>query len=117
MTAKLGQKGVSISEVILIILLISILSIIVIPRFNGVVMNAKYQTCRTNVANINALVQLYYIKEGAWPANNLSDIKTNINYFPEQALPNCPVTAAAAYTLDGTTHRVTGHLTGNPTHP
>ncbi len=79
--------------------------------------NAKYEACRTNVANINALVQLYYIKEGTWPATDLSDIKTNVNYFVEQTLPSCPVTSGATYTIYPTGHRVTGHLVGSATHP
>ncbi|MFA6449542.1 MAG: hypothetical protein WCX65_08745 [bacterium] len=114
---KLNQKGVSISEVVLIILLISIIAAITVPRFKGIVNNAKYETCRTNVANINALVQLYYIKEGTWPLIDLSDIATNINYFPETALPSCPVTTGAAYYIDPTIHRVTGHLRGVSPHP
>jgi Tfp pilus assembly protein PilE len=114
---KISQKGVSLGEVILIILLISIIAAIAIPRFRGVVQNAKYQACRTNVANINALVQLYYIKEGTWPLVNLSDIKTNVNYFPEQQLPDCPVTTGAAYFIYPTGHRVTGHLDGVTPHP
>jgi general secretion pathway protein G len=114
---KYDQKGVSISEVLLIVLLISIISIIAIPRFNNVVRDAKWEACRTNVANINALVQLYYIKEGTWPKIDLSDIKTNINYFPEQTLPDCPVTPGAAYYIVPTGHRVTGHLRGVTPHP
>lgn len=112
-----NQRGVSLGEVLLVVLLVSILAIIMIPRFANVSQDAKWEACRTNVANINALVQLYYIKEGTWPITTLSDISTNINYFPEQTAPSCPVTTGAAYSLVTATHRVTGHNRGQATHP
>ncbi|HOO56220.1 MAG TPA: hypothetical protein PLN69_05305 [bacterium] len=111
-----SQQGISLGEVILVVLLISILSIIMVPRFLNVSDSAKYEACRTNVANINALVQLYYIKEGTWPVINLSDIGANVNYFPE-GLPSCPVTDGAQYYIFPTGHRVTGHQRNDPTHP
>jgi len=112
-----NQRGVSIGEVLLVILLLSILAIVMMPRFLNVSREAKWEACRTNVANINALVQLYYIKEGTWPVNDLSDIGVNQNYFPEGALPSCPVTSAAQYEIVTTGHRVTGHARGQATHP
>ncbi len=112
-----GQKGISIGEVLLIVFLVSILAIIIVPRFTNVVQNAKYDACRANVANINALVQLYYIKEGTWPVVTLTDIASNVNYFPEQTLPTCPVTNGATYYIYPTGHRVTGHVWGVSPHP
>lgn len=112
-----NQRGVSIGEVLLVVLLISILAIIMIPRFLNVSQDAKWESCRTNVANINALVQLYYIKEGTWPSTDLSDISADSDYFPEKTAPECPVTPGAAYGLVTAIHRVTGHLRGQPTHP
>jgi len=47
----------------------------------------------------------------------LSDIGTNITYFPSAELPECPVTGGASYTIISPTHRVTGHLRDDPTHP
>ncbi len=111
-----SQSGISFGEVILVVLLMSILAIIIVPRFLNVTTDAKYNACITNVSNINALVQLFYIKENTWPSSDLSDIGANISYFPS-GLPDCPVTEGAAYTLDETIHRVSGHLRGDPTHP
>ena len=111
------SKGISIGEMVLVTFIISILAIILVPRFFNVTREAKWQVCRTNAANINALVQLYYIKEGTWPVNALSEIETNTNYFPEATLPQCPVTTSATYSLVTATHRVTGHLYGATSHP
>lgn len=115
---KIGdQKGISVAELLLVVFLISILAIIIIPRFSDVSQDAKYEACRTNAANINALVQLFYIKEGTWPRIDLSDVESNVNYFPEGSLPDCPVTSVAAYFIYPTGHRVSGHARGVPTHP
>jgi general secretion pathway protein G len=105
------------SEILLLVFLISILALIVIPRYFSTKDKAKYEACRTNVANIDTLVQQYYIREGTWPAGNLADIGTNTFYFPEGALPTCPVTTTAKYILVSPSHRVGGHTRGNPTHP
>ena len=112
-----NQSGIMMGELILLVLLVSILAIIIIPRFAKVSDNAKIEACRTNVANIDALVQQYYIREGTWPVGNLSDIGTNINYFPEATLPTCKVTTGAAYGLSSPSHRVAGHARGQTTHP
>ena len=100
----------------MIILLISIISVIVIPRFYNVVEDAKQEACQTNIANINALVQLYYIKEGKWPQADLDDLIGNTNYFPDTATPTCPVTPTALYEIYPTGHRVTGHVRGVKPH-
>jgi hypothetical protein len=60
-----------------------------------------------NRAEINIAVEQYYIHTGVWPANNLSDIGADPDYFPD-GVPTCPV-SGNAYQLDGTLHRVQGH--------
>ena len=104
-------------EILLLTLLVSILAIIIIPRFVSLSDNARYEACRTNVANIDALVQQYYIREATWPLDSLADIGANINYFPSGALPECPVTSGAGYSLTSPNRRVGGHFRGDPSHP
>ena len=112
-----NQRGIMISEVLLVIFLISIVALIAIPRYLTVRDNSQYEACRTHVANIDALVQQYYIREGTWPLGGLTDIGANINYFPEGAMPACPVTTTANYFITSPTHRVSGHLRNDPSHP
>lgn len=113
----LNERGISVGEILLVIFLISILAIVIAPRFFKVTRTAKWEACATNVANINAIVQLYYIKEDTWPMLDLSDIETNRNYFPEATLPSCPVTSTAAYAIVQNGHYVTGHQRYVDTHP
>jgi general secretion pathway protein G len=114
---KNDQRGVLLSEVLLVVFIISIIALIVIPRYFSTKDKARYESCRTNVANIDALVQQYYIREGTWPQSDLADIGANINYFPEGVLPSCPVTSGAQYIIVSPSHRVGGHARNDPTHP
>jgi len=57
-----------------------------------------------NRAQINAAVERNYLLEGVWPADNLSDIGANPDYFPG-GIPTNPVNETP-YQLDPTTHRV-----------
>lgn len=116
-THQLSERGVSLGEVLLVILLMSILAIVIVPRFINMSDSAKWEACATNVANINALVQLFYIKEETWPTTYLSDIRTNTNYFPEATLPTCPVTPEANYYIVSPGHIVSGHQRNVHPHP
>lgn len=111
-----NSSGVSIIEIMFVVLIISILSIIIVPNYMNIRRTAQWEVCLTNQANINALAQLYYIKEATWPEEDLSNIKTNIYYFPEQTLPECPVTSTAVYWLVSPTMRVSGHRKNETPH-
>ncbi|MFH1537674.1 MAG: hypothetical protein ABIH66_01860 [bacterium] len=111
------HRGISIVEVMVIVLILSILAIIIVPYFLNVQTQAKYEVCRQNRANIDALVQLYYVKEGLWPGGTeypglqryWEGIGTDTNYFPSGATPTCPVNPLSPYTFSLTSYRVTGH--------
>jgi len=112
------QKGFTIIEVMLIVILISILAAIVIPRFAISSKKAKVQSCEMNRNIVNTMVETYFLTEASWPGSELDDIKTNNNYFPD-GIPTCPVDQTS-YVLDpdGATskHRVSGHREGAGTH-
>lgn len=76
---------------------------------------AKVQNCEKNRGIINKQVESYYFVEGTWPMDDLSDIKTNVYYFPD-GIPTCPVDLTSYALIPSPYHRVTGHREGEGTH-
>ncbi len=109
------RSGFTIIEVMLVVLLISILAAIVIPRFKVGTIMARVQSCEMNRAIINKQVEAYYFTESTWPLDSLSDIKTNTNYFPD-GIPTCPVDNTSYELKSSPVHRITGHREGAGTH-
>lgn len=95
--------GFSLLELLAVVTILGIIAVVVIPRITVSAGTAKSNADAQNKAEINAAVERWYFEKGSWPANNLSDIGADTNYFP-QGIPNNPVTAAA-YSLNATTHR------------
>ena len=98
------RSGFSLMELLAVVTILGIIAAIIVPRVAVSSDTAKTKVNSHNKATINAAVERWYIEKGAWPANNLSDIGADANYFPE-AVPTNP-TSGAAYTLNATTHRV-----------
>lgn len=109
------ETGFTLLEVMLVVILISILAAIVIPRFMVGSKRAKVQSCEMNRAIINTQVEVYYFSEGTWPIDDLTDIKTNYNYFPD-GIPTCPVDETSYVLRTSPYHRISGHREGHGTH-
>jgi general secretion pathway protein G len=101
------RPGFSLMELIAVVAILGIIAALIVPRVNQGTDRTKETTCHHNRAEINITVERYYLHNGTWPANDLSDIGADPDYFPD-GLPNCPA-SGAAYVLDPTTHRVIGH--------
>jgi general secretion pathway protein G len=109
------SSGFTILEVMLVVILISILAAIVIPRFAVSTKRAKVQSCEMNRAIINKQVEAYYFVEATWPLGDMDDIKTNENYFPD-GIPTCPVDQTSYVLRPSPNHRISGHREGDDTH-
>jgi type II secretory pathway pseudopilin PulG len=92
-------------ELLAVVTILGIIAAMVVPRVSTSSSTAKQKVHAHNKATINAAVERYYVETGSWPANNLSDIGGDANYFPD-GLPVNPVNPSAPYTIDGTTKRV-----------
>ena len=101
------RAGLSLLEMLAVVVLMGVLAAIVIPRFSTNALEAKRNACFVNKGNIEVQCQLWLRQKNANPAANLSDVGANTSYFPE-GLPTCPVDGTS-YTIDTTTLRVTGH--------
>jgi len=109
------KTGFTVLEVMLVVILISILAAIVIPRFSVSAQRAKVQSCEMNRAIINKQVEAFYFMEGTWPIDSMVDIKTNVNYFPD-GIPTCPVDLTSYQLVPSPVHRVLNHREGDDTH-
>jgi general secretion pathway protein G len=107
------HRAFSLMELLAVVAIIAIIAGLVIPRVVTSSDTAKEKTCVHDRTEINITVEQYYIHNGVWPDNDLSNIGADTNYFPD-GLPKCPV-SGAAYRLDPVTHRVIGH-SGPGTH-
>jgi len=101
---KRRSSGFSLLELLAVVTILGIIAAIIIPRVGVSSSSAKQKVREHHVATINAAVERYYIDNNVWPANDLSDIRTNTNYFPN-GLPTDPV-FGTAYSLNATTKRV-----------
>ena len=92
-------------ELLAVVTILGIIAAIIVPRVTVSSDTAKQNVHAHNKATINSAVERYYINEGSWPANDLSDIGADVDYFPE-GIPGNPVDPATPYSLDPVTHRV-----------
>jgi len=98
------RQAFSLLELLAVVAILGTISALIIPRVTASAATAKEATDSINRAKINAAVERWYLEQGVWPANDLSDIGVNPDYFPEGIPPN-PVNGFP-YTLNATTHRV-----------
>jgi general secretion pathway protein G len=98
------RAGFSLMELLAVVTILGIIAAIIVPRVAISSDTAKTKVNSHNKATINAAVERWYIEKGTWPANNLSDIGADTNYFPD-GVPVNP-TNGTAYSLNATTHRV-----------
>ena len=101
---NIKRSGFSLMELLAVVTILGIIAAIIVPRVTVSSDTSKAKVNSHNKATINAAVERWYIDKGTWPANNLSDIGANVNYFP-QGIPTTPGNNSA-YTLNPTTHRV-----------
>jgi len=102
----LKGKGFTLIELLIVILILGALSTITVPRIISGSKTAKISACKRNVDIINSQIELYYVNEGAWPAD-IRNVIQNPDYFPDDGPTACPF--ALDYNYDVLTHRVIEH--------
>jgi prepilin-type N-terminal cleavage/methylation domain-containing protein len=100
------KRAFSMVELLAVLAVLAVVAVIMVPRLTGSGVPAKSAACKTNKGDVELQVELWRHNTGGFPATNLSDIGTDLNYFPS-GLPICPVDGSA-YTIDST-GRIVGH--------
>lgn len=104
------RRGLTLLELLAVVIIIGVLALVVIRRISVASEDVKKEACFHNKAVINKQVEQYFFETGGWPANSLSDIGNDPNYFPD-GIPTCPVNGTS-YTLNPLSKRVLGHTHG-----
>src|SRR6266513_1723941 len=99
-----NRDGFSLMELLAVVTILGIIAAIIVPRVAVSSDTSKQKVNAHNKATINSAVERWYVEKATWPANNLSDISADTNYFPD-GIPTNP-TDSSAYTLNAATHRV-----------
>ncbi|MGD0572593.1 MAG: prepilin-type N-terminal cleavage/methylation domain-containing protein [Sedimentisphaerales bacterium] len=100
-----SKKGLTLIELLIVILILGALAAIAIPRIANSSYNAKKNACNTNVDTLNTSIEVYNNDKGAYPAS-LPILTGDANYFPDGA-PACPF--GTAYVYSTTNNRVAFH--------
>jgi len=107
MSETTKRKGVTLIELLIVVLILAALSAIAIPRISQSAQSAKQNACDTNINVINSAIEMYAAdNDGSYPADDAAmqtTVTGNTAYFPDGA-PTCPL--SGTYTMDATTKRV-----------
>ncbi|QDV81462.1 prepilin-type N-terminal cleavage/methylation domain-containing protein [Stieleria sp.] len=101
------RSGLSLLELLAALAVMGVIAIAIVPRISGGARQANDSSCQLRKAVIEVQVSLWRRETGRWPMGDLSDIGSNVRYFPDGLL-RCPVDSTR-YTIDESTGRVNGH--------
>lgn len=105
---RLGRKGFTLIEMLVVLVVIGFLVAIAIPRFFGISDEAKARQCEANIKSMNTAIELYNHRTGDYPAS-LTDVTKDTDYFPDGE-PTCALgTAYVGVVINGKIAYVTAH--------
>ena len=101
------EKGFSLVELMIAVLILGALAAVVIPRISGGAYTAGVNACRKNVDIINSQIELHYSRTGSWPVD-LGEVTKDPNSFPDGP-PECPFTTPYILVKTNGRNRVPEH--------
>jgi general secretion pathway protein G len=95
-TRPIGQKGFTIVELLIVIVVIAILATISIVAYRGVQARARDSQRKSDIATIAKALELYYIDNGKYPVGSCT--------------VNCKINGAWSSTSDGSWSNLAAYL-------
>jgi len=100
------RKGVTLVELLIVVLIVGALAYIAVPRIIGGATTAKTNSCLTNISLINTGMELYRANEDAYPT--LAVLFADDDYFPD-GTPLCAFDVNYTLTTDSNRVNATEH--------
>ena len=96
-----NEKGFTLIELMVVVLIIGILVAIAIPVFSNTATTARLRACEANLRTIDGSISQYQAEFNTDPA----DVAALVTAQFLRSSPECPHTNIADYTVDGGTDR------------
>ena len=90
-----SQKGFTLVELMVVVVIIGILVAIAIPIYNNVTANAREKACAANIRALTGAAGMYLAEQGKYP-EEIDELAPD--YIDE--VPVCPVDEKAGYSID-----------------
>lgn len=106
---KKNNKGFTLVELMVVVVIIGILVAIAIPVYNASEERARKGVCEANMRMIESALEQFYMNEGHYPGTDES-----LESYFKDGVPTCPE-GNTAYTITGNSVSCTNHTEQNPT--
>ena len=110
------QKGFTLVELMVVVVILGILVAIAVPLYNAQTEKAKKATCFANQRMIESAAVQYTLDNDGKEITDVDNIELLNAYFQGNAAPTCPSATGKAAEYSITDGKVTACENGNPAH-
>jgi prepilin-type N-terminal cleavage/methylation domain-containing protein len=90
---KRQRKGFTLVELAIVIAILGILAVVAIPKYQGMVEDARSSAAKAQLGTVRSAIGIYYAKnKGTWPTLAVLSATTNNLLFVEGTIPTVEIT-------------------------